>query len=398
MTHLAVQRILLYLTRSTDGFGPVWKNPLPTIGSSHWILIFLLATSLNVNVMSQQLDPCDCLSYTTIGSNGTVTNLGNQALSGCIRVMGTLSINQNTVWNNLRIRMAEGSEIRVDSELVMSNSFLSGCGSMWKGIRVTAGHQLEIDSNIIKDAEFGVLLENNTSFKCQYNEFRENFVGIAVGRPYEAPQAGITIFPNDDIIGNQFTCSEPLPDPYPGQFYDPSWPADASIPYDRTFAAVYLSGATGLNIGAYGLSGNERNVIDSTRNGFIINNSSTIIVGNTITSLLGGISRNLEVTSKNQYGVFALKSVIRVDNNSFKEVKTGIVAEECDFQTHRDTILINPQISSSGRTIGIEATLPTRCSILNNVIDDASIGIHLYYGSVGFDVAQNTISNDFEDE
>lgn len=361
-------------------------------------MLFLFILESHLTIVGQPADPCGCSSFTNIGTINTVTNLGSQTLTGCVRIMGTLAITQTTTWDSLRIRMTEGSEIRVDAELTITNSFLSGCGQMWRGIRVTPAGQLDIESNIIKDAEFGVLLENNTTFRCQYNQFRENFVGIAVGRPYEAPQPGITIFSNDVVLGNHFTCTGPLPDPYPGQFYDPGWPAVVDIPYNRTFAAVYLAGATGLNIGAYGLTGNERNVVDSARNGFIMINSSAHIAGNTITTLQGSISRAPEVPSKNQYGVFAYQSVVIADDNSFRGVKTGIVADECDFQAHRNTIVINPQLSSVARTVGIETTLPTRCSILNNVIDDASIGIHLYYGSVAFDISRNTITTDFEDE
>ena len=342
-------------------------------------------------------DPCNCTSFTSLGANDTETTI-TTAPPNCTRIRGTIIINNNITLSNLSLRMDTKAELRINSNVVIEDCFISTCGNvMWKGINVVEGKSLVLTGNVIKNAEFGVLFTGNATFTCTTNSFRENWVGLSAGRPYESPLNGVIINTLIPVIDNEFTCSSTLPDPYTGHPEYPSgWSSSSAIPYNKSLAALYVSGAE-ITFGALGLSGGEKNVISDHRNAFLVNNGTANIQGNIINNLVGEISRTQDVLLKNQYGMFAYNSTVLVEQNQFSDLKTGIVAEETGITANRNTITIDPQPAEEGRTLGIEVMTQDYCVITSNEIYDASYGIHLYYGSSPIDVSLNIIQNDFED-
>src|SRR5690606_28740771 len=104
------------------------------------VLILILISVMFLPISSRCIPnpPCACSSFTTIGSPGNETNIssltGGLAPNTCYFIRGTLVINVATVWSNVRLRMDEGSMIRLDEGLIVLDSYIEGCDVMWRGI------------------------------------------------------------------------------------------------------------------------------------------------------------------------------------------------------------------------------------------------------------------------
>jgi len=76
-----------------------------------------------------------------------ISTVEDEWFASCIRVRGTLIINENTDLDNQQFIMDPGSEIVVKGgyRLTLSSSLLqAGCEYLWKGIRVEDGATLKI--------------------------------------------------------------------------------------------------------------------------------------------------------------------------------------------------------------------------------------------------------------
>lgn len=132
-----------------------------------FLSLILLSVLLTSSVFSRPASPCSCFSFTTIGSDNTTTNITSTSLSPntCYLVRGTLNINSSgsgTIWDEMRIKMAEKAEIFVSTTLRITDSYITGCDAMWKGIRTKEYVSSPIavlsisENTIIESAEFGV--------------------------------------------------------------------------------------------------------------------------------------------------------------------------------------------------------------------------------------------------
>lgn len=99
--------------------------------------------------------------------------------------------------------MEEGSEILVEDDFSVDMSYLSACENMWKGIRDVDNENIQVYNSVIESAEYGIYLESVPGFVCLYNKFINNFIGVAVGSPFEEAQRGMEI-QRGQLWGNEF--------------------------------------------------------------------------------------------------------------------------------------------------------------------------------------------------
>ncbi len=187
--------------------------------------------------------------------------------------------------------MEAGSEILVTTSLtIMNGTYISTCDTLWKGIRTSTFASLHALDSYIEGAEFAMRLAGYTTFECRNNRFIDNYIGISTGSPFEADQSEVLITQIGFLTGCKFYTEEGLPIPYIGQFYAPSWPTSPSlIPYDVGYAAMYLSGTSGLNFGNRNASNAGRNMVYNMRNGIISRFSFIDVYKSTFRNFQGSI-------------------------------------------------------------------------------------------------------------
>ncbi len=373
-----------------------------SIRRKNYLIFLLFAASMMITTAAYSIpdSPCDCTSFTTIGSPNTETNisslLGGLASNTCYFIRGTLVINTSTVWYSVRLSMDEGALIRADEGLLVINSYIAGCDVLWQGIRVTSLNNIGMFSSKIQAANTGILMEGNTGIACQYNEFIDNYVGISIGSPLEEDQFDIHIEQKEPVLGCKFyTASESLPDPYPGHPYYPSWPSHSTIPYDKGYAGIFISGAGGLHIGKNGAEGFVRNKIYNMRNGIVLRHSVSNITGTDIYDLEGGLTGvdDPDVEDLNQFGIHSHRSMSEIYNNTIYDLLFGISANTSWHSIHNNTIEIL-KTPNRNFTRGIYAQNPQTLSIVDNDIVNGWRGIMLERVNNSFEILKNTLDRD----
>lgn len=303
---------------------------------SLWVSCLLLI-SITVPAFSQGVtNPCSCGSYVTVGRTNETYSIGSIGFSltsaSCYLVKGNMVIDQPTYWNGLKLKMEEKAQIIVESLLSINNSYLSGCGDMWKGIRASDSEaNIFLYSSTIEDAEFGVKISGQPGFVSLYNRFINDYVGIVIGtEPYDPDEFDHQIH-RCQIWGNEFFTNTEVPDPYPGMYYYPSWPTTpAEIPYNQGFAAIFISGVNGAHIGYVGAIGADRNEVYQMRNGIIIRNSVSNVSGTDFYNFEGLIPNSIEepVLDISQNAINMYRAVTRVQDNTMENLLVGIFALE----------------------------------------------------------------------
>jgi hypothetical protein len=291
--------------------------------------------------------------------------------------------------------MDEGARIQVDAGLLVLDSYIEGCEVLWQGIHVSAFENIGMFNSIIVSAEYGIKLEGSAGIACQYNEFVNCYIGISAGSPFEEDQSDVVIEQKEPILGCKFYTDEALPDPYPGQYYDPAWPANVTIPYDQGFAAVYVTGAAGLHIGRKNAVGADRNEIYNMRNGIVLRYSVSNITGTDIYDLQGGLPATLPdpVLDLNQRGIHCEWSSSDIYQDTIRDVLIGIHSIGSRHSIHHNTVDIlktpNPQ-----RTRGIRILEPQSISITTNNITNGMRGIEVHEVFNRFEISKNILTRD----
>ncbi|MGB4850388.1 MAG: right-handed parallel beta-helix repeat-containing protein, partial [Saprospiraceae bacterium] len=291
----------------------------------------------------------------------------------------------------VRIQMEEGAEIKAEDELSLHGTYISGCDFMWKGIK--AETNIFLYDSFVEDAEFGVKLENSASIVCLNTEFINDYIGIAVGSPFEADQFDQVIY-RCQIWGCKFYTSSVLANPYPDQYYDPSWPTSPSqIPYNLGFAAFFLSGVSGVNIGFKGATGGDRNKIYQMRNGIVMRNSDSNIYGTDFYDFEGSqVRRPAEpILDLNQFAVNSFRSHSFIDNNTIDNILVGVFAEESFNTIHNNEIELPVSAPTLAFTRGISILRPQLLLINDNQITNGSRGILLESVHSSFEISDNQL-------
>src|SRR5690606_11922314 len=195
------------------------------------------------------------------------------------------------------------------------------------------------------------------------------------------------------ISGCRFFTEGSLPDPYPGQYYYPSWPTSADIPYDQGFAAVYIAGAAGLNIGFVGALGADRNKIFNMRNGVVMMYAVADIAGTDFYDFEGAQSKLLgdPLLDLNQYGIHNFFAASKIEQNTMYNLMVGIRSDMSMMRVRGNIIetLLAPETVSGTRCI--EVTRPQTLHIEHNYLYEGYYGIWVRDATTRFDIRSNTM-------
>ncbi len=163
-------------------------------------------------------DPCECPSGIVVGTTGQTTLLSQtkfykanskQLANTCFTVNGTLVIDADYNFSNVRFFMRPWSKIEVKTAKTLSileKSHLSGCEQMWYGIKLYPSSNLIFTDNTIEDALYAIELADKANISIKRNQFIANRTGIYfAATPTGAIQSVAT--KNDVITGNTFSSN-----------------------------------------------------------------------------------------------------------------------------------------------------------------------------------------------
>ncbi len=350
--------------------------------------------------------PCTCEDPIPIGKSEEETLISELLhplqTNECYLVKGTLIVDQTTLWQGVRIIMEEGGAIVVQQsvELAIRYCNISACDYMWQGI-ISEGADdgyLFLHYSMIQTANTGVKLRSMAGFGCYFTHFVDNYIGIAVGSPFETEELGKTMA-RHEVSGCKFYTLSGLRDPYPGHHYYPIWPtAPATIPYDQGYAAIYLSGINAMNIGLVEAAGSFRNEVYNMRNGVIMRNSTANVYGTDFYDFEGGRPRTIAhpVLDLNQYAIHSFRSVGRIVNNTMDNVFTGVHADESGNWIVTNQISISTPSPFSTRTRGISAVRLQSLSIMENEIHEGFSGIAVTDVANNFVIKSNSLTRSYD--
>lgn len=363
-------------------------------------LLFLswISSYFNSELMSQSaLDsPCNCNPAHTV-TIGTEFDLdtdideieGGLVSNRCYFIKGILRINIPTWWYEVRLIMDESSQIIVESTLSVDESYISACDEMWKGIKAENDANLFVYNSTIESAEFGINFSSIIGFVCLYTAFVDDYIGISAGNPFTGLQRGTV--QRGQIWGCKFYTDNGLPDPYPGQYYYPSWPVVDGIPYEVGFAAIFLDGFSGMNIAYPYAEGVDRNEIYEMRNGIVLRNTVANIYSSDFDDFEGDWSSalNVPLLDINQYGIYCYSSSSIIQDNVMTNVKDGIHGD-LSAQTIDDNE-ITPSVPMEILTRGISIRRPQKVDITSNFITNGNRGINMEEVTNKFLIDDNTL-------
>lgn len=341
------------------------------------VLCILITT---IGMSQSDLDsPCDCIDPLIIGSPDTETDISSLTsqfqANNCYFIKGTLVIDQQTFWMQVRLLMDEKSQILVETELTVDESYIAACGEMWKGIKAEDNSSLFVFHSTIESAEFGINFSSIIGFNCTHTAFVDDYIGICIGNPFTGPQRGTV--QRSHLWGCEFYTKNGLPEPYPGQYYDPSWPVDANVPYNVGYAAIFMDGFAGLNIGYPEAIEEDRNEIYQMRNGIIMRSTVSNIYCTDFHDFEGNwvVAPNIPLLDINQYGIYSYFSYSTITENTINNVKHGIHGNRV-YNIIEDNV-IAPSLPMEVRTRGITATRPDKIEIKSNEITNGFRSISL---------------------
>lgn len=377
-------------------------NPgILTAGARTFITCLLLTMFTIMTAFAQPESPCDCIDPIEIGETNGEEYVSNVHIVDyhCYVVRGTLIIDQPTWFVGVRLLMEEGSEILVEDDFSVDMSYLSACENMWKGIRDVDNENIQVYNSVIESAEYGIYLESVPGFVCLYNKFINNFIGVAVGSPFEEAQRGMEI-QRGQLWGNEFFTDGTLPDPYPGQYYYPSWSTTVDeVAIDQGYAAIYLSGLTGLNVGYVGATGRERNYIHDMRNGVILRQTVGDVYGTDFASFEGGAPDHLNINQLdfNQLAIHAFWSDTRIEDNTVDDVIRGFWGHESYLHVLDNELSISTGVGSPlFRSRGVYLHRPEKSIIDDNIFTNGNLGVSVIEAQSPFKIVDNIFTRTYD--
>jgi type IX secretion system substrate protein len=340
--------------------------------------------------------PCECLSVTEKGVTGEsrrISTLGE--ITNCTKFKGNIVIDVPTNFANFSIEMETGSSIEVTSTLTFYECNIGTCEDLWRGMFTNgSAGSITFLKSTISGAEIAIRLNDQADYYIVKSKFVNNYIGVATGSPFEAVPVGITVTPNEThILGCQFYTETQLPDPYPGQYYYPSWPSNIAIPFNQGFAALYIVGCTGLDIGNLGATSATRNKIYNMRNGVIAINSNTNILGTDFKDFEGSFPKPAifnTLLNYNQRGITLEGSVAHIEQDTIKNVMIGVHGTRSSQKIVNNYINI-PIQSPVGATRGIDLYQLQTTYIGDNKIYNGFMGISVNGSGVSLLIEDNNL-------
>ncbi|MEO8087521.1 MAG: T9SS type A sorting domain-containing protein, partial [Bacteroidota bacterium] len=238
-----------------------------------------------------------------------------------ILINGIFTVEEDFSFLNCgNVQMGPGAYIFVQPNitLITNSSTFQACSNMWQQVRLNGGSQLHSDGSTFRDAVSAISATgSNVTLDVLSSTFDQNFVDIEV-------QPGSAY--NVSLQDNTFDCTNTLKDPYPGV---------------RTHMHVHIESVT--------------DVID---------------IGNTI----GNRFFNAD------YGVFAVRSNIWANNNSFTNFMPyahadGVAAFGTDCRMFDFGTSITVLNTFEQCVYGIQ-TKNSNCNLLYNTFNDIQVGIN----------------------
>jgi hypothetical protein len=175
--------------------------------------------------------------------------------------------NQTSGINNYRftdfhLLMSSGNKIHMngDTKLILTNSSLEGCATMWKGIELEDAASAEILNSSIKDAQYGFYLKGYNIVDVRNTNFENNNFSVFGINP------NINVPPNVKLAGNTYHSTGTLKPVYAGQV-----PAPVG---NKGYAGIYLYNVALLNIDGYTAplgGGQTDNLFQNLHNGIVVN-------------------------------------------------------------------------------------------------------------------------------
>ncbi|MGB3079728.1 MAG: hypothetical protein WBB31_11665, partial [Saprospiraceae bacterium] len=99
--------------------------------------LFLAFSSFIYLYGEAEVSECGCSRFQVIeDESDKVVNISEVTIieGYCLDVRGTLVIDEETDWENLRVLMRVGSLIIVEAPFTIKNSVIMNCGDLWMGI------------------------------------------------------------------------------------------------------------------------------------------------------------------------------------------------------------------------------------------------------------------------
>ncbi len=130
--------------------------------------------------------PNGCTTYGSIPATIVLTNTNSQSLNTqtllnqIVHINGEFLVNSNFAFFGCKVKMAPGAKIRTvnGKSLMIFDSHLYACSSMWVGVEVGEGSYCGAFHSIIEDAQFGILTKPTTLIDLYYSTFNRNWVGF----------------------------------------------------------------------------------------------------------------------------------------------------------------------------------------------------------------------------
>ncbi len=324
-THVLDQWVMNQVIFTAQGnFNQLWfrtkEDPDPA--NPRNVCSYLFVDDVTLELLP--IDNCICTigqNCTQIGTNGSTklvfdgTNTLPNFTLGCYNICGTLDVNQDFSMFSTTVNMSPGAKILVRSgktlNLIVTN--LIGCNTMWQGIELESGANINWVGGSIQDAQYGIncIGQTNISYGVGCN-FKNCYVGI------HSPPSIFKIINTPIFSENVFDFTG----------FKPFFAGQNPTPQSRTFAGIEINNSVMiLNSGV--------NIFNDLQNG-IVARSCGIKVNNCEFNRIGNVSLpftfcNPEYlySSPDAFAIYGLNSLLFAEENKINIARGGIIANNC---------------------------------------------------------------------
>ncbi len=294
--------------------------------------------------------------------------------NACIKISGTLNIDQDWTLTNCHLIFGDGAQIVVKANAKLSiaeGNLLEGCDVLWRGITVEASGQLFFEVSTIRDAEYAIQPKHGATIYVIGSTFDKNHIAI-----YTAPNTSTQNVTTLALKTNIFTCTGMLKPNYSGQ---------GSTPGEYSYAMAEINKTVGVDFG-------KNNIAEGLVNGLLAYNSTFNMARCTIKNLRNGTA----MQAIQRRGVHALScTYAKVIQSVFEDNQCAIFAEKSNLQADLN-IITNLPDNNDVYDIGIWARdyAGRQIRIRNNIVKLRGEGIVAENGgkSGGLRIKNNNVS------
>ncbi len=326
-----------FIFRSPNPKPQLWFRPFEEVDPNQPNeMIFCGRVHIDDVKIEQLPDTCICdigQNCTQIGFNGGTTRVldGNTTLPnfyfGCYNVCGTLDVNQDFTMYSTTVNMSPGARILVRTGVTLTLSFanLKGCSSMWQGIELEPGANINWVAGSIEDAQFGVNCTGNANIQYGLScNFKNCYVGI-----HSPATTGSRKVISSLLLYNTFDFTG----------FKPFFPGQSPMPQSRTFAGIEMNNATFfLDKGP--------NTFLNLQNGVVARNSDISANQCNITNMIPQVPTiarcSPSMENPDGFGIYysACRNIANVRNNTITNTIGGVVTRFSGLQA-TDNIISN---------------------------------------------------------